>query len=173
MAGKHVIYKHLRRRNRPNNELVPETEEANAPVETDCVAPAYEKQAPANAPNNSLLYPTVQMMEANEAAHPVTNALKINGQIMTTLVDTGSCVTLVRLDSFPKEAIFLERKGYDGSNIISVTGHALNVDSTAEVFFYHRANCYSSGGDISGGNYLRLRTWNGSIGKNRLFMHDV
>ena len=79
-------------------------------------------------PDNSLLYATVQMMEANEAAHPLTNALKMNGQIMTTLVHTGSCV--VRLYSFPKEAIFLERKGYDGSNIISVTGHALNVDST-------------------------------------------
>ena len=89
----------------------------------------------ATAKSQDQLYPIVHVAGMSAGIQPTTNALKINGCSVTTLIDTGSCCTFVNLAAFPEDMNFTKKRSYEGPTILSASGHAVKTPMQAEVYF--------------------------------------
>ena len=108
ILGKHVLISNLRKRpefwrNEESVKKTPLIEELPAIMPT---SPTDDDKKG----DGKNLYPEVHVAGmSTKRKQPTTNAFKVNGCSVSTLLDTGSCCTFVNISSFPSSTKFLNQ----------------------------------------------------------------
>ena len=70
---------------------------------------------------SALIYPNTSINGISNGYIPTTNAIKVNGCTVGTLVDTGACFTFLDIRAFPSDMEFLNPRPYTGNAILSAS----------------------------------------------------
>ena len=137
MVGKHIVYTQIRRmydvsRGGPTDPPQGGNHGGTTHVENQelAQAPGKEVKNEESPVDVNRMYPSVHMSGETDGYHPSTNAMKVNGVVMST----GACMTLVNVRALATIKEKMTTYPYDGPKIDSATGHAIIIDSISEVY---------------------------------------
>ena len=135
IIGKHVLIKNLRKRADFWRE-----KDATKEYHTDLAKAPFpeielEEEKEEEPCRNMTIYPNVHVNELSNGYIPTTNAIRVNGCNVATLIDTGACYTFININSFPKDMVFLNKRPYTGKTIVSASGHEVKTITEAEAYF--------------------------------------
>ena len=138
IVGKHVLISNLRKRSeywkakdfialRSKEEIRRTSEEKENDYAEEPAEERSEKK-------EEKIYPVAHMNGMSLGMQPSTNAIKINGCTVSTLIDTGSCCTIINISSFPEDTRFPNLEPYVGSEIKSASGHKVHTPMQGDVY---------------------------------------
>ena len=81
------------------------------------------------------IYPNTSINGISHGYIPTTNAIKVNGCTVGTLVDTGACFTFLDIRAFPSDMEFLNPRPYTANAILSASEDPVPTIMIVDAYF--------------------------------------